>query len=443
MDCLFIEQILDRVIGFLDLKHKFIARRVCRLWRDRADTILSQHKRLVITRRGSLSYVHECHYHPIHESTSSTIKFSYQDLWFWQRIMDLMPHLKVVFIDVSSSEDDESDGSKKFLLSLVKLVVSRQHTTLECLWMPDFDHWFQEDYNFPDTDSMPRLVHIAFYNTTEENMRNLLDMSPRLESLRCASAPIDWTKIPVGFKRLESADGSFKGLDKLLSSRAVESIEMINYIRVIPEIYRGPYYFKNLKEIRVSIKDGANDCLLHLGRIIRFSPVEKVDLFILTEEELTVENWNAIFIESRNVVDFTVYCPPKMSHVDGFVEGIVSNMKNLKILSLGFAVSSHGLNLLTQLQNLQVFKQLIFDPEGMFDEITLVSFLETCFRNSMQEYEIIVRHTIYGSYIEILRENIDRLHEFASQLNIQIDVGFEPPDRTKVTDIHMVKRRLT
>ena len=440
MGCFSLEIVVDNIISRLDFKDKFLAQRVNRLWRQRSKVVLSKHKELIITRLKNLSQVEwsdQCYYHSI--DLQCIIRRSYQSLDFWRMIMETMPSLEVIHLDPRIDEDDESDGSQVYLLSLVKLVMSSQAKTLKCLWMPDFSHWFQQDYVFPDVELLPMLQDISFYSLTESNTRSLLKKCPKLRFLKFSADWSDWSLLPVGFKRLESKlySGSFKGLHSLLGSPAASTIEYINYIRVTPEIYTKPYCLSSLKDIRVSIKDGANDCLVHFGRMLRFSPIEKVDMFILTDERLTVDNWNTVFRECRSVTDFNLYCPPRIFHLDGFMSGIVSYMKNLQVLDLGFAVTSNGLSMLSSLDHLTVFKELIFDPDEMFTEESLGDFLETCFHKRLTQYELTIRHTTFGMYWNVSNNFVDRLRILSDELSLHCQIeAFNPSNQRELHDFN-------
>lgn len=343
--------------------------------------------------------------------------------------MDIMFRLEVIFIDHESDHDDESDPSQEFLLTLIQLVVCRQSKTVKCLWMPGFSHWFREDYKIPDVEILPELLDVGFYAITDANMIQLLKSSPKLRyMLTCAHGfgnNGEFSLLPKGFKRLESADGSFKNLHSFLASPIVESIESINYIRIIPEVYTSPYYFSNLKEIRISIKDEANDCLAHFARILKYARVEHVDLFILTDEELTVDNWNKVFEECQRVTKFHIYRPPRIHYMEGFVSGIVSKMKNLKVLDLCFAVSSECLRLLSSLVHLEIFTQLVFDPKDLFTPEDLADFLDTCFHKKLTKYELNIRHTIWGKYWTVTKRFMERIKSLAFELSLKIEMQTE------------------
>lgn len=427
--CLFLESVVDKIIGCLKFKDKFKIQRVCRVWRRRSLVCLQDQKELLIhrTKEFRLDYRRSCYYHPVSEFSESCIKWPYSDQEFWSRMMETMPRLEVIFLDHESDHDDESDPSQEYLLSLIQLIVCKQAKSVKCLWMPGFSHWFREDYKIPDVDILPQLLDVGFYAVTNSNMVQLLKSSPKLRyMMTCAhefGSNGEWHLLPKGFKRLESADGSFKELHSFLSSPIVETIEVLNYIRIIPEIYSKPFYFDNLREIRISIKDKANDCLVHFARMLRFSRVvEHVDLFILTDEQLTVENWESVFQGCSRVTDFQVYLPPRIHFMEGFVGGIVSNMTNLRILFLGFAISSQCLTLLTKLDHLEVFTELVFDPENLFTGDALVDFLEVCFLKKMTRYEVNIRHTYWGMSIPFPRNFIERITALANQLSLKLEI---------------------
>ena len=412
--CLSTDHILHQIISKLNLSEKFGVQGVCQRWKDIATECLQRHQHLVVSQNRLIPFwCHStCDEHLPLTKNDNLIWGKQTDLELWQKTLPLLQGLKYVYIDVKT--DVEIDALFTDYKPILHLLMDSCGQSLECLCIPDHDD--DEDETFPLTDSLPRLKHMVLTQTTSQVTKNILTACPNLEYLRLSTSFTAWQILPKGFKKLQTDFEDFDGIISLLSSPAVESLEVVNTILMTNEIFYRPYHLSCLKEFDVNIDFDVTNCLRHLARILSFSPVlRKLMIRIAVFEEIESQVWIKVLSSCQNVTNLTVYLNepvgtenPRIkvsSWQDDFAKTIVSKMKKLEHLYIRFHFSSNGLRLLSQLENLEYFRHEIHTEkmtyDSVFDTDALTDFLSLSFDKKLTKYHI---HIPFGEHL-ILKES--------------------------------------
>ena len=415
--CLSTDPILHQIISKLDLSEKFGVQGVCQRWKDIAIECLRRHQHLIL---GEYHFIHVyciCDEHLSLIKNDNSIWGKYTDLEFWRRTLSLLQGVKCVYIHVTT--DDDNGRLFSNYKSILKFLMDYCGQSLECLCIPGHNDY--EDDTFPLTYSLPHLKHMLLTRTTSQVTKNILSACPNLEYLRSSTDFTGWQILPKGFKKLQNHySEDLNGIYNLFCSPAVESLEVISTFVMTSEICYQSYHFSCLKEFEVTIDFDATRCLTHLARILRFSPV-LCDLMIgvLAFDEIESQVWIKVLSECQNLTNLTVYLNepigtenPRInvsSWQDHFAKTIVSKMKKLEYLYIGFHLSSDGLRSLSQLDNLDYFRHSIHTEnmsyDSVFDTDALTDFLSSSFDKKLRDYRVYIPPVDpFGEYL-ILKES--------------------------------------
>ena len=402
--CLSITFILCHIISKLNLREKFGVQGVCQRWKNIAIECLRHHEYLVITdcrnaelRFPSFRRYETCNKHPslITVNKKNFIWSKHTDLELWQQTLSLLEGIKCVYIDVYT----DRRGSYYFsnYKPILQLVMDYCGQSLECLYMPG--HKDNEDETFPLTDSLPRLKHMVLSRTTSQVTKNILTTCPNLEYLRSNTSFTEWQMLPKGFKKLEYGCNYlggriFDGIDNLLSSPAVKSLEVVKLILMTSEINYQPYHLSCLKSFEVTTGFDVTNCLTHLARILSFAPVlREIKITMRASDEIQSQVWIKVLSECQNLTKLTVDFDKPYNDIniginvspwqDDFAKAIVSQIMKLEYLDIDFHLSSDGLRLLERLDNLKYFRHKLnienIPCDSVFDTDALIDFLSSSF----------------------------------------------------------------
>ena len=287
--------------------------------------------------------------------------------------------------------------------ALLQLLIDSYGQSLECLCIPE--HAGYHDNIFPLTDSLTSLKHMLLDCTTPQVTKNILTACPNLECLRSRTSFIEWQMLPKGFKKLQNFFEDFKGLNNLLCSPAVTSLEVVNSIKMTSEISYQSYRLSCLQIFEVTIDYSMTSCLTHLARILSFAPVlSKLTINIRVMDEIEPQVWIKVLSSCPTLTHLTVYLyepfGPEGPLInvscwqDDFAKTIVSKIKKLEHLHIGFHLSSDGLRLIAQLENLQYFHHEIHTEnmfyDSVFDTDALIGFLSSSFDKKLKSYCIYI-----------------------------------------------------
>ena len=463
--CLSTDFVVHRIISKLNLREKFGVQGVCRQWRDRATDCLREHQSIVITQSSAYSewtFVPCCPKHPI--SPENLIWGEQNNIGFWKETLSQLSSVKYVFLDAHSRLNQEISLSD--YIYFLELLINTCGKSLECLCIPT--HREPEDDTFLTNASLPNLKHLLLRRTSDKVTRNILNACPNLEHLRCSTTFTDWKVLPKGLKKLERCYHFLEGLMGLLSSPAIETLEMIDGMIMTSEICYKPYLLTSLKEFTACIEFETSKCLVHLARIVTYAPVlNELTVTISTSEDIESDSWIKLLSQCQRVskllVDLDPFLEPKIkvsSWQDYFATTIVSNMKNLRHLNLGFHLSSEGLRSIAQLENLQYFRHEIHTEnlsyDSVFDTDALIYFLSQALSKKLTSYRMTSRPIFESEEYVILKESfLDFAYKIEQQyffrLNVRRDdeyLDFKLPDRPRpeevpgmicVTDIYLTE----
>ena len=305
--------------------------------------------------------------------------------------------------------------------------------SLECLCIP-----FHNDLNdktFPLTDSLPRLKHMLLGRTTSEVTKNILSACPNLEYLGSSTNFTEWQMLPKGFKKLYSdpSEIGLDGINNLLCSPAAQSLEVVRKFVMTGKIFYQSYHLSCLKQFEVTIDSFVKNCLTNLARILSSAPVlRELIITIRAFDEIEPQVWINVLSECQNLTKLTVYLDEPFGIVnllinvsswqDHFAKTIVSMMKKLEYLHISFHLSSNGLRLLSQLENLRYFHHEIHTENilsaSIFDTNAWTDFLSSSFEKKLTEYHIripfgeylIVQESFYEFICKMERKHFLRFH---------------------------------
>ena len=436
--CLSTDLILQRIISKLNLREKFGVQGVSRRWKNIAIQCLRHHEYLVISEHPPSEFwcYSSCDEHPsFYTVNNDNLIWGKQiDLKFWEKTLSLLQGVKYVYIDVTF--DDDGFSLFSIYKPILQLLIDSCGQSLECLRIPRHNDY--EDKTFPLTNSLPSLKHILLTHTTAQATKNILTACPNLEYLRLSTSFTGWHMLPKGFKKLLSYSEDLDGIYNLLCSPAVQSLEEVNTFVMSSEINYRPYNLSRLKRFEVTIEFDVTNCLIHLARILSFAPVLR-DLMITISvwDEIEPQVWIKVLSECQNLINLTVYLHeptgtenPRInvsSWQDHFAETIVSKMKKLEYLNIGFHLSSDGLRLLERLENLKRFHHEIHTEhmsyDNVFDTDALVYFLSEALSKKLTSYTIFIPTAeSYGEYLILKESFLDFTDKIQQQYFVRFDV---------------------
>ena len=427
--CLSTDLILQRIISKLKLNEKFGVQGVCCKWKTIAIQCLREHQSIVITQLPLRTFIQSCFQHPV--SSDNLIWGEQTDTEFWEKTLPLLSGVKYVYLDVRTHDGFEVLWSN--YSHILRLLMNTCGKLLECLCIPRYREL--EGDTFLMNHSLPSLKHLLLRKTSDKVTRNILNACPNLEHLRSSTTFTDWKVLPKGFKILEAYSDYLEGLIGLLSSPAVETLEVVDGMTVTSEICYKPYRLTRLKELSTCIEFETSKCLLHLARIVSYAPVlNELSLEILTTEDIESDSWIKLLSQCQTVSKLTVQLDqleePKTkvsSWQDHFARIIVSKMKNLTHLDIGFHLSSQGLRSIAQLENLQYFYHVVHTEnmsyESVFDTDALVYYLSEALSKKLTSYRIFIPTAeSYGEYLILKESFLDFTDKIQQQYFVRFDV---------------------
>ena len=443
--CLSTDLILCHILSKLNLREKFGVQRVSRRWKDIAIQCLRHHEYLVISENLPTSFwsYSNCEEHLSSLTIGNNDNLIWgkrTDLEFWQRTLSLFQAVKCVYVDVTN--DDGSNSLFQDYRPILQLLMDSCGQSLECLCIPGHNDY--EDQTFPLTDSLPSLKHMLLSHTTSQVAKNILTACRNLEYLRLGTSFTGWQILPKGFKKLQSYSENSDGIFNLLSSPAVQSLEVVRNFVMTGEINYQPYYLSCLKEFEVTIDFDVTNCLTHLARILSFAPV-LCDLMISIAifDEIESQVWIKVLSGCQNLTNLRVYLNEQVGTEnarinvslwqDDFAKTIVSKMKKLEHLYIGFHLSSDGLRLLSTLENLKSFSHEIHTEnmsyDSVFDTDALVYFLSQSLSKKLTSYTIYIPTAeSYGEYLILKESFLDFAYKMEQQYFIRLDIRQDDRD---------------
>ena len=358
-----------------------------------------------------------CVDHTTEKFSSNIVSHDFEDIKYWEEILDSNYNITAVFIDCKPKDSNEFQQEWLSYMNLLGLVLKKCKNTLKCLCIPDHDNSY-----FPTFDSLPELEHVCLQTTSKINMRQLLEASPKLQVLTCSSATgfTEWNLLPKGFKELRymcvnSSCGQFTGLSNIIRSLAAETIEEIQMFKMTDADadYDGDFMLTNLKRIMM-IVSGKNveKQIGFLTRVIQNSPSLKDLAFIKTgNQEVSLETWTVFFdyCKKLHYFDFTSY-PNKKLHYE-FMNSVLDNMTQLKRFYIRFE-DEEGVRI-----SIQVVKDVavMTSPHEM-----LLVFLENSFSGCLLFYELLIRDTDHELKVPV--KFLKELDALSVKKNIQLYV---------------------
>ena len=424
--CLSVDHILHEIISKLNLQEKFGVQGVCQRWKNIAIECLRHHEYLAMnedpSRSYSYSYYSKCDEHAslMPAKNNNLIKGKWTDLEFWKRTLSLLQGVK--YIHMSLKTDESEYSSFQNYRPILQLLIGFYGQSLECLCIPKYSDY--SDKTFPQTHSLPRLKHLVLRNTTPQVTKNILSACPNIEYLASFTSFQKWQMLPKGFKKLrDNSNGIYNstilGISNLLSSPAVESLEVVETILITSEICYQSYHLSCLKRFEVMMDYDVTNCLTHLARILSFAPV-------LCELKITIKGfakihsdvWINVLSECPTLTKLTIRLLKNFDggplinvslFQDDFAKTIVSKIKRLKYLDIGFHLSSDGLRLLSELDNLEHFRHSVYVThkpyDRVFDTDALIHFLSTSFGKKLTEYHFQTGYLILNkSFLNFIKK---------------------------------------
>ena len=430
--CLELDEILDTILLKLPLRRKFTALAVSRKWKQRIVVVLRKHKSVVLSSNTPYRFYirHQCKNHPVTQDNVITSELYKMD--FWKAVLNFLPGIEHVYLDISPN--CAMDICYGYYKDLLQHVINEYGSQLKYLWIPEHREE-DEGEEFLAIDSLPELRDLHFTWLTDDNMRRILNICPKLEYLQCNTDITEWNLLPKGFKRLKRDEDQFQGLNTLLVSPAAESIEEIEVMQLTSETVFGNFWLPCLKILHVFINETPNDCMNPLARIIRCSPVlTELSLTIEPMEDMEGTEWFRVIEECTRVTHFRLYINPSgydfnvNSWQGDFACSMALHMKNLKHVFVDFALSSTGLTALSSLPQLEFFRHKLHKERGVddtvFNENVLYSFLTTQFSRKLSQYEIEIPSNVRdGLYLTVTQEFADRLIIMAHGLSLTLILG--------------------
>ena len=437
--CLSADLTLLKIISRLNLREKFQVQRVCRRWKNIALQSLRHHEYLVISELPPSSFCR--YYYCVEHASLVTVNHDHliwgrlRDIDFWRRALPLLQGVKYVSMDVESCVTTYEEGDTLFenYKAMLQLLIDCCGQSLECLCIPE--HREPDDETFPLTDSLPSLKHMLLGDTTSQVTKNILTACPNLEYLRSRTSFTEWQMLPKGFKKLRSNSEDLNGINNLLCSPAVQSLEVVSSIKMTSEICYQSYHLSCLKEFYVTIDFDVTNCLIHLARILSFAPVlRELQIIIRDFDEIQSEVWINVLSSCPTLTKLTVYLhEPTDTKInvslfqDDFAKTIVSKFKNLEHLNIGFHLSSDGLRLLSELENLEYFRHEIHTEnmsyDSVFDTDALIYFLSQALSKKLTSYKVYVYTAeFYEEYLILKESFLDFAYKIEQQYFFRLDV---------------------
>ena len=349
--------------------------------------------------------------------SSNVISHDFEDLKFWEKILDSHENITAVFIDCKPRDSNEFEQESLSYTNLLGLVLNKCKNTLKCLCIPDHGTSY-----FPNFDSLPELEHVCLQTTSKSNMRKLLETSPKLEVLTCSSATgfTEWNLLPKGFKELRymcvnSSCGQFTGLSKIIRSLAAETIQEIQMFKMTDADadFDGDFMLTNLKRIMISVSGkNVEKQIVFLTRVIQKSPSLKDLTFIKTgNQEVSLETWTTFFDCCKNLhfFHFTSY-PNKKLHYD-LMNSVLDNMTQLKRSYIQFEDE----------EGVRISILVVKDVAALTSSYEmLLIFLESSFSGCLLFYELFIRDK--DNELRVPVKFLEELDALSTKKNVEVYV---------------------
>ena len=180
------------------------------------------------------------------------------------------PFLESIYFDLSGCRDRDF----KLYSYVFNHLVSKNGKTLKCVCvlappLPD-------DETFPIIDSLPELKHWITHRTSVKGIENIIKACPKIGHLRFSSQFSQWHLLPKGMEYLGTSHDKIMGLDNILKSDSVTSLETLERVLITPGIFLMPFTFTYLKRLEVVIEEDTNGSLYNLSCILHNCPVLEI-----------------------------------------------------------------------------------------------------------------------------------------------------------------------
>ena len=398
--CLEIHCVLENIISRLSLFHKVTLMSLVSVdWRKVVLACLSKQRSLAITEyQRPRSYTTQgfhawnvCHEHTV--SKNNLIRIRYYKLHTWKVMASWFPFLEYMYFDLCGCRDRHFD----LYSHVFRLLVSKNAKTLKCVCVLAPTH--SDNEAFPIIDTLPELEHWITHRISIKGMDNIIKACLKLEHLRFTSEFSEWHLLPKGMKYLGTPHDKVMGLDNILKSEFVSSLETLERVLITPAIFWMPLTFACLKRLEVVIEYATNRSLYNLSRILHNCPVLKIlKIDICCFTIIQKKSWTNIINECRNVIYLKIFYSKGTERIDVspwedyVAELIESRMIKVETLDLDFGFSSKGLETLAKLEHLKSFSHFVYVRETVYEYIedakALLRFLRCHFAKNMTKYEM-------------------------------------------------------
>ena len=236
-------------------------------------------------------------------------------------------------------------------------------------------------------------------------------------------------------KYLGTSYSEIMGLDNILKSDIVASLETLEGVLITPTLSSTPFQFAFRKRLEVKIEEDTNGSLHNLSRILHNCPtveILKMDLFPF--DVIDKESWTNVINECYNVTSFKILRSTRgRIHVslleDYFAKLIESRMKKIETLDLGFTLSPKGLLALEKLENLKSFRHFVNVRETMYEYIedakALLSFLRCHFEKYMTKYEMCLRYNYVQKELIFPLSFLSSIQKMQSELSVDFKTCYK------------------
>jgi hypothetical protein len=418
------------------VKEKYILQPVSRQWNDNVRLYLQNNKLLIITdTNNGASVLHRynlyrCPEDPI-GSLNDILVHKLEDIDFWKYVLLHMINLQCVYVDVYTDDEDLSDCiPHETWDKLFNLLMQTCFKILKCVIIPNYCSPDEESF-FGRVDCLPQLQHLKIGQLSSIATKQVLQGCSNLKRFVTSTTFSSWADLPNGL--LELRGNNLKGFNSLLSSKAVESLETLETMELLPEVFYGSYYFRHLKKISLAIVRDGNGSLEHLARILSFCPVlEDMTLMIKTADPMEGDIWSKVLSQCENLIRFNIWSgndvvPDVKNFQDHFALAVSKYVIKIEELTIPFHLSSQGLKAISTLKKLKKLQMTIYVVENthydsVFDTESLESFLRNGFDGSLQSVRIVIPCTLFrepiGEYLVLKKSILDAVTELKERHNL-------------------------
>ena len=420
--CLEIDCVLQNIISRLSLFKRVTLLSLLSVgWRKVVLACLSKQRSLAITVYERPRYYTSQGFHPwnvCHEHTVSKdnlIRIRYYKSHTWKVMASWFTFLESIYFNLCGCRDRDFD----LYSHVFKLLVSKNAKTLKCVSV--LAPTFPGNESFPIINSLPELKHWIAGKTSVKGIDNIIKACPKLEYLKFSSQFNEWHLLPKGMKYLGTSYDKIMGLDNILKSDIVTSLETLERVLMTPVLSSIPFTFASLKLLEVVIEEDTNGCLYNLSRILRNCPVlEILKVDICWFHVIDQVSWTNVINECANVTNLKIFYSKGGERIDVspwedyVAELIESRMKKVETLDLDFGVSSKGFETLEKLEHLKSFSHFVYVRNTVYEYIedakALLRFLRCHFARKLTKYEM------YFFFEEEVREELILPSSFLSAI---------------------------